>query len=61
MKILDLLDFIDKIPAGTHFAGVDVGSTSDRTAICDLIQANDHVYVNDIKMLNKATFNEQIA
>lgn len=64
MLDLDLLEFADppedtlKLP---HWLGMDVGSTSDRTAITDIVQLPDKTFfVNDIIMLNKASYEHQL-
>ena len=61
----DLLEFADipnDIDALPHWIGMDVGSTSDRTAIVDLAQLNDGSYfVRDIVMMNKASYESQLS
>ena len=61
----DLLEFADipnDIDALPHWLGMDVGSTSDRTAIVDLTQLKDGSYfVCDIAMLNKVSYESQLS
>ena len=55
----DVPENADSLP---HWLGVDVGSVSDRTAIVDLIELpNRTLFVKDITMLNKATYESQLA
>jgi phage FluMu gp28-like protein len=60
----DLLEFADipeDIDALPHWIGMDVGSTSDRTAIVDLAQLKDgNYFVRDIVMMNKASYESQL-
>lgn len=56
-----LLDFYDEAPAFTaKYLGMDVGSTSDKTAIVTLGEADGVFYVDDIVMLHKAEYTTQI-
>lgn len=62
---VSLLEF-DDVPENAdslpHWLGMDVGSTSDRTAIVDLIELPDRtLFVKDITMLNKAAYESQLA
>lgn len=64
MLDIDLLEFADQ-PQDTsnlpHWLGMDVGSTSDRTAITDIVQLPDKTFfVNDIIMLHKASYEHQL-
>lgn len=55
---LRLLDWYDELPAGASAAylGMDVGSTSDRTALVTLRQLQDEFYVDDIIVMHKASY-----
>lgn len=50
------------MPAGakTHYAGMDVGSTSDRTAIVTIAQQGDTFYLKDIAVMHKASYERQL-
>ena len=57
---VNLLEFMD-VPAGAdslpHWMGMDVGSTSDRTAIADVVELPDKtLLVKDITMMHKASY-----
>ena len=55
-----LLDFYDEAPKfSAKYLGMDVGSTSDRTAIVTLGYADGVCYVDDIVMMHKAQYTEQ--
>lgn len=59
--LLEFADIPDDIDALPHWIGMDVGSTSDRTAIVDLTQLKDGSYfVRDIAMMNKASYESQL-
>lgn len=59
--LLEFADIPDDIDALPHWIGMDVGSTSDRTAIVDLAQLKDGSYfVRDIVMMNKASYESQL-
>lgn len=59
LEFADMPDDIDVLP---HWLGMDVGSTSDRSAIVDLTQLKDGSYfVRDIVMLNKASYESQLS
>ena len=59
MLDVDALDFVelstkDGLP---HWMGFDVGSTSDRSAIVDLVQMPDGcLFVEDIAVMRKASY-----
>ena len=59
---LSLVDYVDDVPpeAKTHYVGMDVGSTSDRTAIVTLAQHNDIYYLKDIVILHKSSYENQL-
>ena len=60
--LLEFADIPDDIDALPHWLGVDVGSTSDRTALVDLAQLKDGSYfVCDIVMMNKASYESQLS
>lgn len=61
---LELLEFMDP-PEGVetmpHWMGMDVGSTSDRTAIVDLVQLPDgDLFVQDATIMHKASYESQL-
>lgn len=55
---LELLDFIEELPStpSARWIGMDVGSTSDRTAMVTLAQCGDILAVEDIVVLHKASY-----
>ena len=57
-----ILDFADcPSHAIARWMGMDVGSTSDRTAIVTLAELSDHTFfVEDIVMLHKASYEHQL-
>lgn len=60
---ISLLDFEDiEVPAKAPiWLGFDVGSTSDRSALVDLVQLPDKTYfVKDITMMHKASYEHQL-
>lgn len=59
---LNAIDYVDEIPpeAKTHYLGMDVGSTSDRTAIVTLAQHNETFYLKDIAIMHKASYESQL-
>lgn len=63
-SMIDLkeLKFISQseIPKGQVFFGVDIGSTGDRTAIAICYTSNDKIYVYDIVILKKASYEYQL-
>lgn len=60
---LRLLDWYDKLPAGanTAYLGMDVGSTSDRTALVTLKELLGTFYVDDIVVMHKASYESQMS
>lgn len=58
MVDLRLLDWYDELPEGakTAYLGMDVGSTSDRTALVTLRELLDTLYVDDIVVMHKASY-----
>lgn len=57
-----VLDFIeaDQKPIA-KWMGMDVGSTSDRTAVVTLAELPDHTFfVEDVAMLHKASYERQL-
>lgn len=55
------LDFVDSIPTSKQiWLGMDIGSTSDRTAIAEIILDKGIYYVKDITLLNKAEYQTQL-
>ena len=52
-----ILDFYDEAPAfKAKYLGMDVGSTSDRTAIVTLGESGGVYYVDDIAIMHKAEY-----
>ena len=60
---LKLLDWYDQLPAGakTAYLGMDVGSTSDRTALVTLKELLGTFYVDDIVVMHKASYESQMS
>lgn len=60
---LKLLDWYDELPAGanTAYLGMDVGSTSDRTALVTLKELLGTFYVDDIVVMHKASYESQMS
>ena len=44
----------------TNYIGIDVGSTSDRTAMVTVKQAKDIAYIDDIVVMHKASYEDQL-
>ena len=59
---LNLIDYYDELPKETftNYIGIDVGSTSDRTAMVTVKQANDIAYIDDIVIMHKASYEDQL-
>lgn len=58
---ISILDFYDECPAtNTTYLGFDVGSTSDRSALVTLREASGVLYVDDIVVMHKASYESQI-
>lgn len=57
-----LLQFMpnDQMPKSKNVVGMDIGSTSDRTAIAIVSIDKDIFYVYDIAILHKASYEEQL-
>lgn len=54
---ISILDFYDECPAtNTTYLGMDVGSTSDRSALVTLREASGVLYVDDIVVMHKASY-----
>ena len=60
---LKLLDWYDELPDGakTAYLGMDVGSTSDRTALVTLKELLGTFYVDDIVVMHKASYESQMS
>ena len=60
---LKLLDWYDELPTGakTAYLGMDVGSTSDRTALVTLKELLGTFYVDDIVVMHKASYESQMS
>lgn len=58
MVDLRLLDWYDELPEGakTAYLGMDVGSTSDRTALVTLLEHQGTYYVDGIIVMHKASY-----
>lgn len=60
-SLLEFIDPPDNIDALPHWMGMDVGSTSDRTAIVDLVQLpDDTLLVADATIMHKASYESQL-
>ena len=59
---LNLIDYVDSVPEGVtaRWLGMDVGSTGDRTAIVTIAQTGDVFYLEDITVLRKASYEDQL-
>lgn len=60
---LNLIDYYDELPKETftNYIGIDVGSTSDRTALVTVKQSKDTAYIDDIVIMHKASYEDQLA
>lgn len=60
-NLLEFIDPPDNIEGLPHWMGMDVGSTSDRTAIVDLVQLpDDTLLVADATIMHKASYESQL-
>lgn len=59
---INLLQFMprEQMPRNKNVVGMDIGSTSDRTAIAIVSIDKDFFYVYDIVMLHKASYDDQL-
>ena len=59
---LELIDWYDELPKGRYeaYLGMDIGSTSDRSAIVTAKRALDTTYIDDMAMRRKASYEEQL-
>ena len=59
---LNLIDYYDELPKETftNYIGIDVGSSSDRTAMVTVKQARDIAYIDDIVIMQKASYEDQL-
>ena len=59
---MNLIDYYDELPKETftNYIGIDVGSTSDRTAMVTVKQAKDIAYIDDIVIMHKASYEDQL-
>ena len=59
---VSLIDYYDDLPTGnrTDYLGMDIGSKSDRSAIVILRKIGEVVYLDDIVVLNKMEYNQQL-
>ena len=59
---LDIIDWYEEIPKGNpeNYLGMDIGSTSDRSAIVTAKRILDITYIDDIVMLSKTSYEEQL-
>ena len=59
---MNLIDYYEELPKDTftNYIGIDVGSTSDRTAMVTIKQAKDIAYIDDIVMMHKASYEDQL-
>lgn len=60
-SLLEFEDPPENIDALPHWMGMDVGSTSDRTAIVDLVELPDGtLYMADATIMHKASYESQL-
>ena len=59
---LDIIDWYEEMPKGNpeNYLGMDIGSTSDRSAIVTAKRILDTTYIDDIVMLSKTSYEEQL-
>lgn len=59
---LEMIDWYDDLPKGRYeaYLGMDIGSTSDRSAIVTAKRALGTTYIDDIAMLHKTSYEEQL-
>lgn len=59
---VDIIDWYDELPKGTYatYLGMDIGSTSDRSAIVTAKRILETTYIDDIAMLHKTSYEEQL-
>lgn len=59
---INLVDWYDELPNGAYatYLGMDIGSTSDRSAIVTAKRILDVTYIDDIAMLHKTSYEEQL-
>lgn len=58
---LNSLQWYDELPASTvWYLGMDVGSTSDRTALASIADVNGVLHLDDITVLHKASYEHQL-
>ena len=59
---LNLIDYYDELPKETftNYIGIDVGSTSDRTAMVTVKQSKDIAYLEDIVIMHKSSYEDQL-
>lgn len=59
---VNLIDWYEELPKGktSVHLGMDIGSTSDRTAIVTAKKIGDVVYIDDIAMLHKVSYEDQL-
>lgn len=55
---LNMIDYFDEMPdnAKTSYLGMDVGSTSDRTAIVTIKELNGTYWLDDIVIMHKSSY-----
>ena len=60
---LNMIDYYDSLPTQSNFTnyiGIDVGSTSDRTALVTIRHAKDISYIDEIVVMHKASYEDQL-
>ena len=59
---INLVDWYDELPNGAYatYLGMDIGSTSDRSAIVTAKRILGVTYIDDIAMLHKTSYEEQL-
>lgn len=59
---INLVDWYDELPNGAYatYLGMDIGSTSDRSAIVTAKRILGVTYIDDIAMLHKTSYEDQL-
>lgn len=57
---INLVDWYDELPNGAYatYLGMDIGSTSDRSAIVTAKRILGVTYIDDIAMLHKTSYED---
>lgn len=57
---VSLLDWASEFKSSAKYLGVDVGSTSDRSAFVSLAQSGDRLFIDDVVVMHKASYESQL-